>query len=92
MMLAPAFSNHTEAIPILQTTASKKEGVAALLHAIEEILSRQKDTERKQWLLTEKAYQLIRDKRMKDVSKIALKNEIAAQQPAFNLYRFIKKF
>lgn len=92
LMLAPAFSNHSNPIPVLQTVASKKEGVDELLKAIDEILLQQKNNERKNWLLTEKAYHLIREKRMKDINKTTLKENIASQKSDFNLYSFIKNY
>ena len=87
MMLAPAFSNHTEAIQIIKTVASQKEGIAELLKAINASLVFDKN-EKRSWLLAEKAYQLIENKRMKGIDKAALKKEIEAT-PDFNLYKFI---
>jgi LAO/AO transport system kinase len=92
LMLAPAFSNHENAIPILQTVASKKEGINELLSAIDEILLQQKTNDRKSWLITEKAYHLIQQKRMKDINKKELKESISSQNDNFNLYNFIKKY
>ncbi len=92
MMLAPAFSNHSMEIPILKTIASTKEGVAALMDAIKTILETHHSNDRRNWLLAEKAYQLIQHKRMKGISKKELKDEITAAGTTFNLYSFIKKF
>lgn len=92
MMLAPAFSNHSNEIPVLKTVASKKEGINELLAAIDTILLQQKHHDKKNWLLAEKAYHLIQQKRMKDISKKALKDRIAAEGKTFNLYSFIKNY
>lgn len=92
MMLAPAFSNHTNEIPILKTVASKKEGIGELLKSIEAILDQQKGNDKKNWLLAEKAYHLIQQKKMKAISKVELKEKIVAAGKGFNLYHFIKQY
>lgn len=92
MMLAPAFANHAATIPVLKTVASKKEGVDELLHAIEEIVASHHTNERKSWLLTEKAYHLIQQKRMAGVDKKKLKTDIEREGNSFNLYRFIQQY
>ncbi|MEO8772431.1 MAG: methylmalonyl Co-A mutase-associated GTPase MeaB [Ferruginibacter sp.] len=92
LMLAPAFSNHTNEIPILKTVASKKEGISELLRAIEEILLQQKDNDKRNWLLAEKAYHLIQQKKMIAISKVELKEKIVAAGKDFNLYTFIKQY
>jgi LAO/AO transport system kinase len=91
-MLAPAFRNHVNEIPILKTVASKKEGVEVLLNAIDNILQQQNINDKKTWLLAEKAYYLIQQKKMKQVTKQQLKNDIAAEGENFNLYSFIKNY
>ncbi len=92
LMLAPAFSNHENEIPILKTVASKKEGIEELLVAIEKILAQQKTNDKRNWLLAEKAYHLIQQKKMKSISKKELKENIVAAGKDFNLYSFIKKY
>ncbi|MEO7047482.1 MAG: methylmalonyl Co-A mutase-associated GTPase MeaB, partial [Ferruginibacter sp.] len=72
--------------------ASKKEGVEALLNAIDKILQQQNINDKKTWLLAEKAYYLIQHKKMKQVTKQQLKNDISAEGENFNLYSFIKKY
>ena len=88
-MLAPAFHNHEQEIPIIKTIASHKEGIEELKEKITNLHGHQ-NSERKLWLLAEKAYQLIRNKRMKDVSKQALKERIAKEKAGFNLYSFVE--
>jgi LAO/AO transport system kinase len=92
LMLAPAFSNHKMEIPVLKTVASKKEGINELFQAIEQVLLQQKVNDKKKWLLAEKAYHLIQQKRMKDISKVALKEQITTAGNNFNLYNFIKNY
>ena len=91
-MLAPAFSNHEEEVPVVKTIASQKEGIAALYDIIDEKVSKQQTNTKRFWLLAEKAYHLIQQKRMQDVSKEELRNKIAAEEINFNLYRFISKY
>ena len=91
LMLAPAFSNHTIPVPVIKTTASQKKGIEELLAVITSHQSSVINPKR-QWLLAEKAFRLIEQKRMKDVSKGDLKNKIAAEGNTFNLYQFIKKY
>ncbi len=90
-MLAPAFNNHEAEIAVIKTVASQKEGIAELKEKINNHKSSQ-NTQRRNWLLAEKAYHLIKNKRMRDVSREHLKNEIENRGTAFNLYRFIETF
>ncbi|RYY44305.1 MAG: methylmalonyl Co-A mutase-associated GTPase MeaB [Chitinophagaceae bacterium] len=89
-MLAPAFQQEHE-IPILKTVASQKEGIQELKEKIL-VAGKFRNEDRKLWLLAEKAYQLIRNKRMKDVDKRELKNNIKAEKKSFNLYRFVEQY
>ncbi|MGG9964315.1 methylmalonyl Co-A mutase-associated GTPase MeaB [Ferruginibacter sp. SUN106] len=91
LMLAPAFHNHTMPVPVIKTTASQKKGIEELLTLISHTKHLPLNSKRN-WLLAEKAFRLIEQKRMKDVSKEELKNNIAAEGDAFNLYQFIKKY
>ncbi|MGC4100616.1 methylmalonyl Co-A mutase-associated GTPase MeaB [Ferruginibacter sp.] len=91
LMLAPAFSNHSQPVPVIKTTASQKQGTAELLEAIIQLLQLTV-TNKRNWLLAEKAYHLIQQKRMKGIDKEELKNKIAAAGNDLNLYRFIKNY
>ena len=90
-MLAPAFSNHYNEVPVLKTTASQKEGVKELLDIVLHQLQKSHLTDKKFWLLAERAYYLVEQKRMKGVDKTILKKEIetAWSKGNFNLYKFI---
>jgi LAO/AO transport system kinase len=91
MMLAPAFYQRNEEIPILQTIASQKKGIDALKEKIyNHRLSQNSD--RKKWLMAEKAFHLIKNRRMKDVDKLLLKNKIEAAGNDFNLYAFVNDY
>lgn len=91
LMLAPAFSKHYHEVPVLKTNALQKEGTKELYELLVHQLKKAHLTDKRFWLLAERAYYLIEQKRMQDVDKAALKKEIEAvyQRGAFNLYQFI---
>jgi len=94
MMLAPAFATTQQEIPVIKTIATEKQGTKELWLKIDELLKHHYTNERRSWLLAEKAYYLIQQKRMKDVQKKELKQKIdtVLEKGEFNLYQFIKKF
>jgi LAO/AO transport system kinase len=92
LMLAPAFHKHADEIPIIKTVATKRTGIDELLQKIELHNQQQIKTDKRPWLLAEKAYHLIMQRRMTDIDKADLKKKIEEEilkQPDFNLYRFI---
>ena len=93
LMLAPAFSNHKEPIAIVRTVGSQKQGLDELFAAISKHLQLHQANERKYWLLAERAWKLIEQYRMKDISKEKLAAAIREADPtSFNLYRFAQQF
>jgi LAO/AO transport system kinase len=78
-------------IPVVKAVATKNEGVEELLDAINKHHLEGVNSKRS-YLLTEKAYRLIQNSRMKDVSKIKLKERIEKElkKEDFNLYRFVR--
>ena len=92
LMLAPAFHNHTMPVPVIKTTASQKKGVAELLKTITHSFDILKENEKRSWLLAEKAFHLIQQKKMKAIDKTMLKQKIEEAGKDFNLYTFIKKY
>ena len=92
LMLAPAFHNHTMPVPVIKTIASQKEGIALLLKTITDSLGMTKDSEKRSWLLAEKAFHLIQQKKMMAVNKVMLKQKIEEAGKDFNLYTFIKNY
>ncbi len=94
MMLAPAFATTQQEIPVIKTIATEKQGAKELWLKIDELLKHHYTNERRSWLLAEKAYYLIQQKRMKDVQKKELKLKIDAvlEKGEFNLYQFIKQY
>jgi LAO/AO transport system kinase len=93
-MLAPAFSKHYHEVPVVKTIASQKEGVEELLNIILHELQKSHITDKKFWLLAEKAYWLIEQERMKDIHKSDLAGQIRQlfqQNKGFNLYKFVSE-
>jgi len=93
LMLAPAFATHKQEIPIIKTIAHQQQGLSDLVAAIQQHQKEDPYNEKKAWLLTEKAYQLIQKERMRDIDKHALLHDIKdhSVSPDFNLYRFIQQ-
>ena len=98
LMLMPAHHQKLAKIPVIKTIASQKEGIDTLIKAIEENIQQAKSNKlnttnkKHEWLLAEKAYQLIQQKKMKHIDKALLKAQIEKEGTAFNLYTFIYKF
>lgn len=90
-MLAPAFSKHYHEVPVIKTIASQQEGVTELCQLLLHESQKAHVSDRHFWLLAEKAYYLIGQRRMKGIDKATLKKEIESQyQPGqFNLYKFV---
>lgn len=91
-MLAPAFHSKNTIIPIIKTVASAKQGIEELYAAILNQIDHPKLNEKRSWLLAEKAYYLIGQKRMKGIDKNELKDKIAEEGKNFNLYEFINAY
>jgi LAO/AO transport system kinase len=94
LMLAPAFHKQSIEIPIIKTVASRKEGVQELLGKIEWHQEQQIKTDKRLWLLAEKAYYLIQQRRMNTLNKYTLKQQIEHEMEKadnFNLYQFISQ-
>lgn len=92
LMLAPAFHNHTIPVPVIKTIASRKEGITELLKLIMNTFAHLKNNEKRSWLLTEKAFHLIQQKKMLSIDKTLLKEKIEEAGKDFNLYSFIKSY
>ena len=90
-MLAPAFNLSVAEVSIVKTVASQKEGIPELFEKIMHHQQLVHNSDRKYWLLAEKAFQLIQQHRMKEVNKAELKKEIE-QLGISNLYQFIEKY
>lgn len=91
-----AASTMTEAwvIPVVKTVATSDEGIDELLQQIAQHSNISFSNSRKIMLLAEKAWRIIRQERMKDISKKMLLDALQQEQleEGFNLYRFVKRF
>jgi LAO/AO transport system kinase len=81
-------------IPVVKTIASQKIGIPELMEKIEQHMKAADPVQRKNSLLAEKAYQLILNKRIKDIDKKELRESIQKklQVPGFNLYKFVSAY
>lgn len=91
MMLAPAFHRTIHEIAIVKTVASQKEGVRELFEKIQAHQQLVQSSDKKYWLLAEKAFHLIQQHRMKDIDKAALK-KLLQERGEVNLYGFIQSY
>jgi LAO/AO transport system kinase len=91
LMLAPAFHKSSHEIPVLKTIASQKQGMDELVNAIEYHLKNNLLNDRKTWLLAEKVFFLVQQRRMKNISREKIREEIGKAEN-FNLYRFLEKY
>jgi LAO/AO transport system kinase len=93
LMMAPAFSSKKHEIAIVKTEAHHKKGIEELAKAIEHHLQSAVNNDRRYWLLAEKAWLLITQKRMRNITKEKLRQAILDEgADGLNLYRFIEGF
>jgi LAO/AO transport system kinase len=93
LMMAPAFQTKPHEIAIVKTEAHHKKGVDELANAIEKHQSAAVGNDRRYWLLAEKAWHLIMQKRMRNITKEKLRQAILNEGgDDLNLYRFIEQF
>lgn len=80
-------------VPVVRTVASQQEGIAELNEKIREHFVH-RDVSKKEFLLTEKAYRLIQNHRMKNIDKQGLHEDLrqALKGKEFNLYTFVQKY
>ena len=91
-LLAPVYSRQTHEVPIIKTIASEKIGVNTLVDAIIRQNSQQ-TKEKKAFLLTRKAWQILQRMRMKDFDVKKMEQLISAESEKdnFNLFRFVEQ-
>jgi LAO/AO transport system kinase len=92
LMLAPAFHKQETPVAVIKTSALQKQGIEELYEAIQLNIKHHTVNIKHFWLLAEKAYYLIQQKRMSNVDKEVLKEKIEAAGDDFNLYSFIKSY
>jgi len=78
--------------PVFKTVASKDAGISEVIDFIKSKSSAKNS--RKELLLSEKAYQIIRQKRMAGIDKKKLQQDIAKalSDEDFNLYKFLEEY
>ena len=83
---------NTETIPVFKTVATTNAGINEVADFI--LSAKNIKNTRKEFLLTEKAYRLIQQKRMADVDKKKLQQDLAeaSKDAGFNLYVFTEKY
>jgi LAO/AO transport system kinase len=93
-LLAPTYNNTTWQAPIIKTVASQKKGINELVTCIQQHLQQLTVSDKKYFLLAERAYRLIQQVRMKDIDKQLLLKSIkkAYSNDGFNLFQFVDKF
>lgn len=92
LMSHPKHENWT--VPVIKCAATQNQGVDELIAKIAEHAQSGAMQTKKTYLLAEKAYRLIQQRRMKSIQKKALFEALAEQasDPQFNLYRFADQF
>lgn len=83
---------HIRNAPVLKAVATEEKGIEEIIKKIDRHASHSND--KKVFLLTEKAFKLIQNKRMKDIDKKKLQKEIEKEsvKKNFNLYKFTKNY
>ena len=81
-------------VPVIKCAATKNEGIEDIIREISNHQQSASFDEKKTYLLTEKAYRLIQQKRMKNIHKRDLSKALSkvATDPGFNLYQFADQF
>jgi LAO/AO transport system kinase len=100
-MQGPLFRRGGKEVPVIKTIASQKQGIEELAQQIEALAQQAREdrthqgaSDKQNRILAERAYLLIREQKMKGVSRAELARRIEERptdQP-FNLYRFIEEW
>ena len=93
-MLAPAFRKQYQEVPVMKTIATQWAGIKELAETILHQLQKKQVSDKKSWLLAERAFYLIQQQRMADIDKQKMKKEIEELSSLgnFNLYKYCKGF
>ena len=94
LLLSPSIKKEQSLIPIVKTVASEKNGITELMEAVKQVAARGEENGKKYWLLTEQAFHLIQNRKMKNIDKNQLKKKIeeSVHKGRFNLYHFVEKY
>jgi len=84
--------NGSDDTPVFKTVATTGEGITEVAGYV--LSANRKKNHRKQFLLAEKAYHIIQQKRMEDVDRKKLAQQLmeAMKDSRFNLYNFLDSF
>ena len=88
LSLHTGHAQHSTDPPVIKTIANTRHGIEALYKAIQSILTQVNKSDRKFYLLADKAYHHLQQHRMKDVSRKKLFSEIK-EGNVTNLYTFL---
>jgi LAO/AO transport system kinase len=93
-MLLPGLNEAGKKTEVIQTIAPQKKGIKELADKIQMQQQMPNNPDKKIWLLTEKACQLIQKKHMERIDKNQIKNSITHDigLKNFNMYQFISKY
>jgi len=94
-MLSISFNTKQKKAPVIKTVATEKKGIKQLMESIKSHqLTETNDGTNKFLLIAEKAYWLIKQKRMKDVNlqMLAQRIEQLSSEKTFNLYQLIEDY
>lgn len=93
MMLAPAFAKKQTEVEVVKTTATSRQGVENLYSKILAHLQTVHTTDKKYWLLADRAFMLIQQKKMRGITKKQLFEQIKMRTGNhFNLYAFVENY
>jgi len=93
-MLAHEHATKDWEAPVLKTVATKNEGIASLADAIDTHFAKGISSNKKSYMLAEKALNMIKVQRTADISIEQLQQELVAEmgKENFNLYRYVSKY
>ncbi len=92
-MMAPAFARTSAAIPIIKTIGTNGTGIDELSEGISLALQQQHHTDRRYWLLADKAWHLLQQRVMKTYNKATLRQALQQlPREQINLYRFVAEY
>jgi len=94
LMIAPAFHKTSHEIPVIKTVSTEKKGIRELTRVLNDCSKEDRNEQRRLSLLTDKAWHLLVQKKMKGVNKTALRQmvQVESKKGKFNLYAFVQNF
>lgn len=87
-------SRQPKEIPVVKTVASLQQGIEELSTVIMLQLKKLSSSDKRLWLLAERAFHLIQKRKMAGIKKDLLKEEISrlAREGSFNMYRYVQLY